>query len=297
MDEASGRALLDGAQTCSRGRSRSMTDRRRQRPGARRRLRARDGVRSAHRRVLRHLRAPEINLGILPGFGGTQRLPRLVGPAKALEMNTTGEAISAEKAYEHGLVNRVVETTSCSTPRSGGRAVRPARRRCRSSSSSASHRATSTRASRPRSRPSRRLRSEDAREGIGAFLGKRTPEFKGKLSQRFAALALAELIRSAGSVVVLTGAGISVPSGTRTSARRPRPVGEHRPDGGRAHRRASRRDPERFWHFTAAVSPCCARSSPTAAHYELPSSSATGGSTRSSRRTSTACKRQRVPRT
>ena len=43
---------------------------------------------------------PEINLGIIPGFGGTQRLPRLVGPAKALEMNTTGEAISAEDAKE-----------------------------------------------------------------------------------------------------------------------------------------------------------------------------------------------------
>ena len=51
---------------------------------------------------------PEINLGIIPGFGGTQRLPRLVGPAKALEMNTTGEPISAEDAYEYGLVNRLV---------------------------------------------------------------------------------------------------------------------------------------------------------------------------------------------
>jgi enoyl-CoA hydratase/3-hydroxyacyl-CoA dehydrogenase len=51
---------------------------------------------------------PEITLGIIPGFGGTQRLPRLVGPAKALEMNLTGEPISAEDAYQHGLVNRVV---------------------------------------------------------------------------------------------------------------------------------------------------------------------------------------------
>ena len=51
---------------------------------------------------------PEINLGIIPGFGGTQRLPRLVGPAKALEMNTTGDPIAAEEAYEFGLVNRVV---------------------------------------------------------------------------------------------------------------------------------------------------------------------------------------------
>jgi enoyl-CoA hydratase/3-hydroxyacyl-CoA dehydrogenase len=51
---------------------------------------------------------PEIGLGIMPGFGGTQRLPRLVGANKALEMNLTGEPISADEAYEFGLVNRVV---------------------------------------------------------------------------------------------------------------------------------------------------------------------------------------------
>jgi enoyl-CoA hydratase / 3-hydroxyacyl-CoA dehydrogenase len=51
---------------------------------------------------------PEIKLGIIPGFGGTQRLPRLVGENKALEMNLTGDAISSQDALEHGLVNRVV---------------------------------------------------------------------------------------------------------------------------------------------------------------------------------------------
>ena len=51
---------------------------------------------------------PEIKLGIIPGFGGTQRLPRLVGESKALEMNLIGDAISSEDAFEHGLVNRVV---------------------------------------------------------------------------------------------------------------------------------------------------------------------------------------------
>jgi enoyl-CoA hydratase/3-hydroxyacyl-CoA dehydrogenase len=51
---------------------------------------------------------PEISLGIMPGFGGTQRLPRLVGTNKALEMNLTGDAVSADEAYEFGLVNRVV---------------------------------------------------------------------------------------------------------------------------------------------------------------------------------------------
>jgi enoyl-CoA hydratase / 3-hydroxyacyl-CoA dehydrogenase len=52
---------------------------------------------------------PEIKLGIIPGFGGTQRLPRLVGLNKALEMNLLGDPILAEEAFEFGLVNRVVE--------------------------------------------------------------------------------------------------------------------------------------------------------------------------------------------
>jgi len=51
---------------------------------------------------------PEIKLGALPGAGGTQRLPRIVGEAKALEMLYTGDFVSAEEAYRIGLVNRVV---------------------------------------------------------------------------------------------------------------------------------------------------------------------------------------------
>lgn len=52
---------------------------------------------------------PEVGLGIIPGFGGTQRLARLVGPAKAKELIFTGQTISAEEAYTIGLVNKVVE--------------------------------------------------------------------------------------------------------------------------------------------------------------------------------------------
>jgi enoyl-CoA hydratase/3-hydroxyacyl-CoA dehydrogenase len=51
---------------------------------------------------------PEIKLGIIPGFGGTQRLPRLVGWNKALEMNLVGDPISSLEALDFGLVTRVV---------------------------------------------------------------------------------------------------------------------------------------------------------------------------------------------
>jgi enoyl-CoA hydratase len=51
---------------------------------------------------------PEINLGIIPGYGGSQRLPRLVGKGIALEILLTGDMVSASRAFEIGLVNRVV---------------------------------------------------------------------------------------------------------------------------------------------------------------------------------------------
>lgn len=53
--------------------------------------------------------APEVKLGIMPGFGATQRLPRLIGVAKAMEMLLTGEAIDAGKAFAWGILNQLVE--------------------------------------------------------------------------------------------------------------------------------------------------------------------------------------------
>src|SRR3954447_11262233 len=51
---------------------------------------------------------PEVKLGLLPGYGGTQRLPRLVGKGRALQLLMTGEMIDAQEAYRIGLVNRVL---------------------------------------------------------------------------------------------------------------------------------------------------------------------------------------------
>ncbi|NOZ04494.1 MAG: hypothetical protein GXO92_07835, partial [FCB group bacterium] len=55
-----------------------------------------------------HFGQPEVRLGLIPGWGGTQRLPRLVGKGKAIEMITTGNTIDAREAKEFGLVNYVV---------------------------------------------------------------------------------------------------------------------------------------------------------------------------------------------
>ncbi|MFC1936930.1 enoyl-CoA hydratase/isomerase family protein [Chloroflexota bacterium] len=55
-----------------------------------------------------HLGAPEVTLGLIPGWGGTQRLPRLLGEARAAELLLTGRPIDAQEAYRIGLVNKVV---------------------------------------------------------------------------------------------------------------------------------------------------------------------------------------------
>lgn len=69
---------------------------------------------SAHFRIASDnakLGLPEVTLGLIPGYGGTQRLPKLVGKGRAAQMIFTAEMISAERAYEIGLVNEVVAQT------------------------------------------------------------------------------------------------------------------------------------------------------------------------------------------
>ena len=58
---------------------------------------------------------PEINLGLIPGYAGSQRLPRLVGKGRALELLLTGDMVTAARAYEIGLVNRVVPAADLMT--------------------------------------------------------------------------------------------------------------------------------------------------------------------------------------
>jgi enoyl-CoA hydratase/3-hydroxyacyl-CoA dehydrogenase len=125
---------------------------------------------------------PEIKLGIIPGFGGTQRLPRLVGINKGLEMNLVGDPVLADEAFEFGLVNRVVEDhelldTALAWARKLAQAAPLALEQIKRVSAAgdldqgieAEKRAFAE-----------VFASEDAKEGIAAFLGKRAPRFEGR---------------------------------------------------------------------------------------------------------------------
>ena len=125
---------------------------------------------------------PEINLGIIPGFGGTQRLPRLVGEAKALELNLSGDPIDAAEAYELGLANRLVDDhelfdTALGWAR-GLAAKAPLAVQQIKQISSAGELDAGIEAEQQAFAAV--FGSEDAREGIAAFLGKRTPRFQGQ---------------------------------------------------------------------------------------------------------------------
>jgi enoyl-CoA hydratase / 3-hydroxyacyl-CoA dehydrogenase len=124
---------------------------------------------------------PEINLGIIPGLGGTQRLPRLVGTNKALEMNLTGDPVPAGEAYDFGLVNRVVpdhelvDTALAWARKLAGQAPLAVGRIKELGSDPTldagldAEKAAFVRA----------LQTEDAREGIAAFLERRRAQWRG----------------------------------------------------------------------------------------------------------------------
>jgi enoyl-CoA hydratase / 3-hydroxyacyl-CoA dehydrogenase len=125
---------------------------------------------------------PEIKLGIIPGFGGTQRLPRLVGPNKALEMNLVGDAILAGEALESGLVNRIVADHELfETALMWGRKLASQAPLAVEQIKLVSHAGDLDQGIEAEKQGfATAFRSEDAKEGIGAFLGKRTPKWSGK---------------------------------------------------------------------------------------------------------------------
>jgi enoyl-CoA hydratase / 3-hydroxyacyl-CoA dehydrogenase len=125
---------------------------------------------------------PEVNLGIIPGFGGTQRLPRLVGVSKALEMNLTGDAVLGLEAYELGLANAVVPDhelldTTLAWARKLARQAPLAVQRVKAVSGAGDLDAG---IEAEKEGFAAVFRTEDAKEGISAFLGKRSPRWSGR---------------------------------------------------------------------------------------------------------------------
>lgn len=128
---------------------------------------------------------PELKLGIVPGFGGTQRLPRLIGKARALELLLTGDPIGAEEAREIGLVNRVVEPDRLLEEagalarrilRNGPMAVALTLQAVNQGCEMPLEAALAWEAS----QYALSCATDDVREGTRAFLEKRKPNFRGR---------------------------------------------------------------------------------------------------------------------
>ncbi len=128
---------------------------------------------------------PEINLGIMPGFGGTQRLARLVGKAKSLELNLTGEMMNAKEAYEIGLVNRLVPESEVMKQALGlakkiASKSRPAVERILKATREGLARSLEEGLKLEASLFGQLCETEDMREGLKAFLEKRQPKFQDR---------------------------------------------------------------------------------------------------------------------
>jgi enoyl-CoA hydratase len=129
--------------------------------------------------------APEVKLGIIPGDGGTQRLPRLVGLGRAMEMILTGDFIDAQEACRIGLVNRVVppeKLMSAAMELAQKIASRPplAVRYAKEAVNRSQEGATGSGFALESFLHALSCTTEDKKEGVAAFLEKRKGEFKGK---------------------------------------------------------------------------------------------------------------------
>jgi enoyl-CoA hydratase len=132
---------------------------------------------------------PEVSLGVLPGTGGTQRLSRIVGKSKAIELMVTGELFDFEKGETLGLLNRIVEATAAdfmnqvidyarqfTSPNKASRAVGRIKRAVQTGAEIPFESALAL----ERELQQQLFQSEDAKEGLEAYVSKRKPQFSGK---------------------------------------------------------------------------------------------------------------------
>ena len=132
---------------------------------------------------------PEVSLGVLPGTGGTQRLTRIVGKSKAIELMATGELFDFEKGETLGLINRIVDANDGSdfmkqvldyarqftTPNKASRAVGRIKRAVQTGAEIPFESALAL----ERELQQQLFQSEDAKEGLDAYVNKRKAIFKG----------------------------------------------------------------------------------------------------------------------
>ena len=133
---------------------------------------------------------PEVSLGVLPGTGGTQRLSRIVGKSKAIELMATGELFDFEKGRELGLVNQIYDAENgaqfmekimnyarqFTPPNKASSAVGRIKRAVQTGAEISFEAALAL----ERELQQQLFQSEDAQEGLAAYVNKRKAQFKGK---------------------------------------------------------------------------------------------------------------------
>ena len=130
---------------------------------------------------------PEVSLGVLPGTGGTQRLVRIVGKSKAIELMATGDLFDFERGLELGLINQLLETDNFmsdvleyarqfTTPSKAAMAVGRIKRGVQTGDEIPLEYGLAL----ERELQQQLFQSDDAREGLAAYVEKRKPQFKGK---------------------------------------------------------------------------------------------------------------------
>src|SRR5512132_1437374 len=133
---------------------------------------------------------PEVSLGVLPGTGGTQRLVRIVGKSKAIELMAIGELFDFDRGLELGILNQILEAETgerfaemvreyavqFTTPNKAAHAVGRIKRAVQTGSEISFEPALAL----ERELQQQLFQSEDAKEGLDAYVNKRKPEFKGR---------------------------------------------------------------------------------------------------------------------